>query len=452
MNLLKAYTPGPQTEHESIKSIHRLLLPNTPPSSYLGRCPLPARPTGIFEPSEVPAHPRPIYYTIYIHFGSSRFGPRNKPRLTENISQRVYSMYQNSNGASGSSGASGMTMRKRDRLFDAMAASHGVADQSSSHTHDTRKRRDRLNQVPEERVTPTTICFKNIPNCYTRQTVFELLDSTGFKGSCDFIYVPHSTKRLPKLVSLGYFFVNFVSHEVAVRALERFTGFTEWAMPSDKIMCATWAARTQGQKACINIFLKDRGKFPKHCGPLIFIDGVVVPFDPPRKTKMLGDKPSKGFCGKPTHEPDESESTTSRRQTCEAGAPISLAKDFSVEIGNSHQECGADAEYVISKEEASHADEAGVPMPFSWMPDGSASNCIKCEEPFTLFRRRHHCRGCGDICCAECVPRTNSAWSPLMSPTQEPTSKRVCKDCAQGLETSPPLGLVMPGAPHVLVR
>jgi hypothetical protein len=312
-------------------------------------------------------------------------------------------------------------------------------------------------------VDPTTICFKNVPSCYSRQMVFELLDSSGFKKAYDFIYVPHSIKRLPKFVNLGYFFVNFVSHEVAVRAWERFAGFKEWVMPSDKIMVATWAARTQGQKACIERFQNSRVvlRCAAECGPAALNHGVVVPVDPPRKTKMLGDKPSEDFPGKPLHEPDESSSTAdgcesategsrSRSQTWDSfedGVPISLAQDSPVE------ECRADATDVISREEASAKeecadDEVGVPGDFSWMPDESACSCTKCEEPFTLFRRRHHCRACADICCAECAPRTRSTWSKLSSLTLGPTFKRVCKDCAQGLKISPQ-GPVLPGALYV---
>lgn len=38
----------------------------------------------------------------------------------------------------------------------------------------------------------------------------------------------------------------------------------------------------------------------------------------------------------------------------------------------------------------------------SWMADSSVVSCTKCDRPFTLFLRRHHCRRCGRIFCAEC--------------------------------------------------
>uniref|UniRef100_A0A8C8A7C6 FYVE zinc finger domain-containing protein n=1 Tax=Otus sunia TaxID=257818 RepID=A0A8C8A7C6_9STRI len=30
-----------------------------------------------------------------------------------------------------------------------------------------------------------------------------------------------------------------------------------------------------------------------------------------------------------------------------------------------------------------------------WVPDSTCSQCSACRSPFTLLRRRHHCRSCG---------------------------------------------------------
>ncbi|GJQ83295.1 putative translation initiation factor IF-2, N-terminal region [Trypoxylus dichotomus] len=37
-----------------------------------------------------------------------------------------------------------------------------------------------------------------------------------------------------------------------------------------------------------------------------------------------------------------------------------------------------------------------------WMPDSVSKECYECCEKFTTFRRRHHCRVCGQIFCAQC--------------------------------------------------
>uniref|UniRef100_A0A8D2NZX8 FYVE-type domain-containing protein n=3 Tax=Zosteropidae TaxID=36297 RepID=A0A8D2NZX8_ZOSLA len=41
-----------------------------------------------------------------------------------------------------------------------------------------------------------------------------------------------------------------------------------------------------------------------------------------------------------------------------------------------------------------------------WVPDSTCSQCSACRSPFTLLRRRHHCRSCGKIFCARCSPNT----------------------------------------------
>lgn len=40
-----------------------------------------------------------------------------------------------------------------------------------------------------------------------------------------------------------------------------------------------------------------------------------------------------------------------------------------------------------------------------WVPDHAAHSCMKCSEPFWIGRRRHHCRNCGEVCCADCAGR-----------------------------------------------
>ena len=40
-----------------------------------------------------------------------------------------------------------------------------------------------------------------------------------------------------------------------------------------------------------------------------------------------------------------------------------------------------------------------------WMPDAVSTKCYDCEAKFTTFRRRHHCRVCGQIFCSKCCGR-----------------------------------------------
>lgn len=38
-----------------------------------------------------------------------------------------------------------------------------------------------------------------------------------------------------------------------------------------------------------------------------------------------------------------------------------------------------------------------------WKSDSSTSLCTSCQKPFHLFRRKHHCRFCGEIYCSKCT-------------------------------------------------
>lgn len=48
-----------------------------------------------------------------------------------------------------------------------------------------------------------------------------------------------------------------------------------------------------------------------------------------------------------------------------------------------------------------------VTCPPKWEPDSSAKRCSKCKEPFTTFRRKHHCRHCAAIFCNDCSGKTS---------------------------------------------
>lgn len=45
-----------------------------------------------------------------------------------------------------------------------------------------------------------------------------------------------------------------------------------------------------------------------------------------------------------------------------------------------------------------------------WVDDNSVDNCYKCNQKFTWYYRRHHCRGCGRVFCYDCCKHTINAY------------------------------------------
>ncbi|XP_066601319.1 myotubularin-related protein 3 [Prorops nasuta] len=68
-------------------------------------------------------------------------------------------------------------------------------------------------------------------------------------------------------------------------------------------------------------------------------------------------------------------------------------------------------------------DDLG-PAPTLWVPDHAVNRCMGCDTEFWLGRRKHHCRCCGKIFCADCSENS----TPLPS-EQLYNPVRVCSDC-----------------------
>ncbi|KAJ1921556.1 Mitochondrial distribution and morphology protein 12 [Mycoemilia scoparia] len=59
-----------------------------------------------------------------------------------------------------------------------------------------------------------------------------------------------------------------------------------------------------------------------------------------------------------------------------------------------------------------------------WMKDETAKYCFKCQQQFTAFRRKHHCRLCGQIFCYNCASRIVSG-----EPFRKNHDIRICDIC-----------------------
>lgn len=66
--------------------------------------------------------------------------------------------------------------------------------------------------------------------------------------------------------------------------------------------------------------------------------------------------------------------------------------------------------------------------PPEWLPDHETDACMACESPFTLIKRRHHCRSCGKIFCSDCCKQKARL---LFLDNKE---ARVCNNCYNLIE------------------
>ena len=61
-----------------------------------------------------------------------------------------------------------------------------------------------------------------------------------------------------------------------------------------------------------------------------------------------------------------------------------------------------------------------------WAPDNVTNACMHCGDPFSMFKRRHHCRKCGKCVCSACAPSDNTRPLPEMGYTGP---VRLCLKC-----------------------
>jgi RNA recognition motif-containing protein len=129
----------------------------------------------------------------------------------------------------------------------------------------------------------TTVMLRNLPNNFTRNMLMALLQSQGFDRCYDFIYVPFDFK---KQAGLGYGFVNFITHEEALRAMTELPGFRLWK--SNKVLQVSWSTPLQGLQANVERHRSSpvmHPDVPDRFKPLVLFDGIPFPF--PLPTKML---------------------------------------------------------------------------------------------------------------------------------------------------------------------
>jgi len=130
----------------------------------------------------------------------------------------------------------------------------------------------------------TTVMLRNLPNNYTRDMLLHLVDTHGFSGSYDLIYMPTD---FTSNVGLGYAFINFVSTEEASRFWSKFQGFSDWEVASKKVCEIGWSSVLQGLQPHIDRYRNSpvmHDSVPDEFKPVLFSNGERVRFPSPNKS------------------------------------------------------------------------------------------------------------------------------------------------------------------------
>jgi len=125
--------------------------------------------------------------------------------------------------------------------------------------------------------------IRNMPSSYTRDMLLELVDSMGFAGAYDFVYLPIDFKSQ---VGLGYALINFVSVSDAKRCFEHFEGYYNWIVPCDTVCTVAWSSPTQGLEAHIERYRNSpvmHHSLPDEWKPITLRQGMRTHFPPPSK-------------------------------------------------------------------------------------------------------------------------------------------------------------------------
>lgn len=85
------------------------------------------------------------------------------------------------------------------------------------------------------------------------------------------------------------------------------------------------------------------------------------------------------------------------------------ALEFRISQGSTPSQTGESSALLSSLSLCSSSRDSAMPMVVptkaEWVPNDKTSVCMNCHlSTFTMFNRRHHCRRCGLVVCAQCSP------------------------------------------------
>jgi hypothetical protein len=105
--------------------------------------------------------------------------------------------------------------------------------------------------------------------------------------------------------------------------------------------------------------------------------------------------------------------------------PQLTSSDFSDSPGSLLEKTGINAH-------GKHQLQVRIEGAPTWIDDSSRIKCALCMKSFGTFTRKHHCRRCGEIVCADCSTHTKIVRHPAIKPkATEPEKQpvRVCDLC-----------------------
>jgi hypothetical protein len=132
----------------------------------------------------------------------------------------------------------------------------------------------------------TTIIVRNIVRHCTRMMLAKYLDSQGYMGKYNLLYLP---QRFEGKGCFHYAFVNFLSHSVALDFRARFHRYNDPDLTGEMHLQIEWAD-CQGLQANIEKFRNSsvmHSSVEDECKPLLLKNGKALPFPKPTKKIKL---------------------------------------------------------------------------------------------------------------------------------------------------------------------
>lgn len=173
-------------------------------------------------------------------------------------------------------------LRQISELTETLSAmNYGATGSSEPGSVSPATRRQGL-ESPDPLVS-TTVMLRNIPNKYTSEMLLDQFRDFGFMPyEIDFFYLPIDFRNK---CNVGYAFVNFVSHDRAVKFMEKFENYQLPATNSHKVCTVCWA-RVQGRDPNI-LHYRDSPILPEYRPWLFSPSGDRQPFPEPSDPSII---------------------------------------------------------------------------------------------------------------------------------------------------------------------